>query len=819
LCIAAASLPAIAASGPALNVDAGAARHPISPDIYGINDYGDNGLAQTMRIPVNRWGGDAATRYNWLNDTYNSASDWWFETQIYNSDASKLPDGSAFDLFEEKNLSTRTKTIGTVPMLDWRTRARDASCSYSVSKYGPQQKQSPDRGGDCGNGYKPDGSTQIANDPKDASVPTDSSYQKQWVEYLVTKYAHAFRGGVQIWNLDNEPDWWCCVHQDIHPSYSTYDEILSRGLTYAQMIKSVDSTALVTGPVAAGWLGYFYSTTDFFSGWSTAPHQYWDNPVDRNAHGGVPLIEWYMQQMRKYEQQHGQRLLDYVDLHAYIAPNYCTNPNESKTCTSIGFGEAGSDALNTLRLTSTREFWDPNYTVPNNADIVLASADGKSAKAEPPRLIPRMLEWVKNDYPGTKTAITEYNWGALDDITGAIAQADIMGIFGREGLDLATLWGPPAAAKPGDNGAPPTPAQPGVYAFAIFLNYDGAGGRFGDTSVSATTGNPDQLSVFAAQRSDGALTVLVLNKTTGDLSSTVGLASFKAAGTAQVWRYSKANLNAIVRQNDATVGNAGIAATFPAYSMTLFVIPQQATSAKPVITAVQSAASYDAHAVSPGEIIILKGSNLGPGTISGAALTADGNFLTDSAAGVRVLFDGVPARLVYELNTQTAAIVPYFVALQPTTHIAVEYNGMRSDAFPMNVAAAVPAIFTSDYSGKGQGSILNDPKYGYAVNSPQHPAHAGDIVSIFATGEGQSYPPGVDGRIAIDIYPKPAATCTVKIGGVAAKTTWCAAAPHLTAGLLQVNAVVPSGVSGNSVTVVIEMGGVPSQAEVTMSVH
>jgi len=332
--IAAAPVLPAASSGPALSVDANAARHPISPDIYGINDYGDTGLAQIMRIPVNRWGGDAATRYNWLNDTYNSANDWYFETQVYNWSLTTLPDGSAFDLFEEKNLSTATKSIGTVPMLDWRTKARDTSCSYSVSKYGAQQEVSPDRGGDCGNGYQPNGTTKIANSPNDDSVPTDPSYQEQWLKYLVGKYAHAARGGVQIWNLDNEPDWWCCVHMDIHPQNATYDEILSRGMTYAQTIKGVDPGALVTGPVAAGWMGYFYSATDFFSGWSTAPYQYWDNPVDRNAHGGVPLIEWYLQQMQQYEQQHGQRLLDYLDIHAYIAPNTCSSEDNC----SISFG-------------------------------------------------------------------------------------------------------------------------------------------------------------------------------------------------------------------------------------------------------------------------------------------------------------------------------------------------------------------------------------------------------------------------------------------------------------------------------------------------
>ena len=144
-----------------------------------------------------------------------------------------------------------------------------------------------------------------------------------------------------------------------------------------------------------------------------------------------------------------------------------------------------------------------------------------------------MRDWVANNYPGTKIAVTEYNWGAVDDITGAIAEADVLGIFGREGLDAGTMWGPP------------TQSQPAANAFRMFLNYDGMGGHFGSTSVQAVTGDPDQLSIFAAQRSDQALTVIVLNKSTSDLQSSVTLNSFNPAGTAQVFTYSAANLAGI----------------------------------------------------------------------------------------------------------------------------------------------------------------------------------------------------------------------------------------------------------------------------------
>jgi hypothetical protein len=158
--------------------------------------------------------------------------------------------------------------------------------------------------------------------------------------------------------------------------------------------------------------------------------------------------------------------------------------------------------------------------------------------------------------------------------------------------------------------------RPGAFAFKIFLNYDGNGSQFGGTSVSATTSNPDTLSIFAAQRYDSALTILVLNKTTGDIADTIGLANFSPAGTAQVWQYSQNNLNAIVRQTaDLNVSAAGISTTFPAYSMTLLVIPQAQnamTVPQPAVAKVTNAASYDTTAFSPGEMVAIFGQGLGP---------------------------------------------------------------------------------------------------------------------------------------------------------------------------------------------------------------
>ena len=763
---------AYAQSGPALAVDAAVNRHAISPDIYGVDDYsaGTPALAAAMRNSVRRFGGDATTRYNWTLDNYNSGADWYFENYVLDSTSPAY-----LDRMVAADHVSRAKTIGTIPMVGWTTKSADHTCSFSVAKYGKQDAVDP-YATDCGNGQVK-GNWLNNTDPHDTSVPVAPSFYAPWIQHMIATFGPANQGGVQIWSLDNEPEWWMGVHHDIHPNPATYDEVFSLGVTFAQMIKAADPTALVSGPVPSGWDSYFYSAADFVAGWNKAPYVYNDNPVDRNAHGGVAWLDWYLQQMKNYEAQHGQRLLDYLDLHAYVAPN------------NIAFGSAGSAAVNQLRLTSTRAFWDPNYLV--------TDVDPNT----PIMLVPRMIAWVKNNYPGTKTAITEYNWGALDDITGALAQADILGIFGREGLDLATIW------------APPTDGQPGVFAFEMYTNYDGKGSAFGETSVSATTGNPDQLPIFASLRSDGSLIVMVINKTTGDLTSPVGIANFSAAGTAHVWRYGSPNLKAIVAQPDVALSAGAINATFPAYSITLFEIPAASTGAKPAVKAVVNAASYVA-GVAPGELVTLFGTGLGPSTAKYLALDSNG-LVTTSLNGLTVLFDGVPAPVVNSVGSQCTVVAPYFVANLTTTNVQVEYQGVRSAPFAAPVVAAVPGVFTANSQGTGQASALNQNG---SINSASAPAAVGSIVTLYLTGEGQTSPPGFDGKVTSAILPKPLAAVSVTIGGISAAVQYAGEAPGLVSGVLQVNAVVPSGITPSLTTpVVVKIGGAMTAAGVTVA--
>jgi hypothetical protein len=259
--------------------------------------------------------------------------------------------------------------------------------------------------------------------------------------------------------------------------------------------------------------------------------------------------------MKEYEDANGTRLLDYLDVHMYP---------QAAGVTLAGAGDAATQAR---RLRSVRSLWDPSYV--DESWIADAGPDGGIV-----RLVPRLREWVDAQYPGTKIAITEYNWGGFESLNGALAQADILGIFGREGVDLATFFDTPYSA-----GAF-TPASPAAFAFRVYRNYDGAGARFGETSVAATSGDPATLSIYAAERaSDGTLTIVVINKTGTSLTRTVSLAGALANGSARAFRYSGADLGQIVALPDVGVAGGFATTQFPASSITLLEVPAPEPSA------------------------------------------------------------------------------------------------------------------------------------------------------------------------------------------------------------------------------------------------
>jgi hypothetical protein len=517
-------------------VDASQNRHPISPLIYGVAFATSNQVAD-LNTPLNRSGGNSETRYNWQLNAHNHANDWYFESlDDYNSgDPRATVPGSTADEFVANSKNGGAQPALTIPMIGWLPKLganRARLSSYSTNKYGPQTDTDWQWFPSAGNGVSVTNSTLITwNDPNDADFLTNSAFQQAWVQHLTNRWGMSTNGGIRYYIMDNEHSIWHSTHRDVHPNGASRAEIRDKFFDYAGMVKSVDPNALVFGPEEFGWSGYFYSGADLQYG-----GQYgWGYLPDRATNGSMDYVCWLLDQFHQRATNTNQRLLDYFTLHRYTEDN------------NVG-GNDVSPATQLKRSRSTRSFWDTNYVDETWINQVVM-------------LIPRMKNWVATYYPGTKIGITEYNWGAEGHINGATTQADILGIFGRESLDLATRW------------TTPDPSTPTYKAMKMYRNYDGNKSGFGDTSILAAGPNPDNVSTFAAVRSaDNALTVMVINKQlAAGAETTISLSNFPAGNAAQAWQLASAN--AITRVGDASVSGSTLSAALPPQSITIFVVP------------------------------------------------------------------------------------------------------------------------------------------------------------------------------------------------------------------------------------------------------
>ena len=520
-----------------VSVDASANRRAIDPRIYGVAHASAAQLSE-LNAPLNRSGGNNTTRYNWLANADNRANDWYYQSIAYPSAVA----GEVGDSFIASSKSAGAAPMLTIPMAGWVAKVganRSKLASFSIAKYGAQTGNDWQWFPDAGNGIRVGGMYVTGNDPNDANVFADSVFQKGWMDHLVARWGTATNGGLRYYILDNEPSIWHSTHRDIHPTGATMQEVRDKIVDYAARVKTADASAVVVGPEEWGWSGYIFSGYD--QQWGS--QNGWSNLPDRAAHGGRDYLPWLLDQLRQENTRTGQRLLDVFTVHIY--------PQGGE------FSDDVSSSMQLRRNRSTRALWDPAYV-------------DETWINDRVRLVPRMKEWVAAWYPGTQTGITEYNWGAEAHINGATAQADIYGIFGREGLDMAARWTTPASSAP-------------TYkAMKMYRNYDGNKSTFGDTSVRATAPNPDNVASFAAQRaSDGALTVMLISKyLSGSTPATVSLANFAPGASAQVWQLTASN--AINRLSDVAVSGSNVALTLPAQSVTLLVVPAGSGNQAPV---------------------------------------------------------------------------------------------------------------------------------------------------------------------------------------------------------------------------------------------
>jgi uncharacterized protein (TIGR03437 family) len=220
-----------------------------------------------------------------------------------------------------------------------------------------------------------------------------------------------------------------------------------------------------------------------------------------------------------------------------------------------------------------------------------------------------------------------------------------------------------------------------------------------------------------------------------------------------------------------------------------------------------NAASGFVDSVAPGEIISIYGLNLSLETPAGLVLGSDGKVASE-LEGTRVMFDGVPAPLLYASTSQINAIVPYEVAGEQLTTVQVEYAGDTNAVWEAPVVDSAPGLFRF---------VLNQDN---SVNSVSNPAARGSIIQIFATGEGATSPPGVTGSFTDGSPPKPVLLVSVTIGGIDAPVQSAGSVQDAVAGLFHAIVLIPQSLPPSlSVPIVLTVGSASSQDSVSIAMQ
>ncbi len=426
---------------------------------------------------LGRLGGNRWTAYNWETNASNAGSDWGPYSNDGYLSSSSTP-GEAVRPSVANAQGANAAIIVTVPIQGWVSadKAGNVNVNDPVStRFFPNFPKKPT-------------ALTTTPDTTDAKV-----YQDEFVHWLDSKFPTAKTDANKpiFYMLDNEPDLWNSTHLEIQRTALRYDQFLPLSIASAGAIKDQIPQALLFGPVSYGWNGFVNL----------------QNAPDAGAHGD--FLEYYLSQMKTASQTQGRRLLDVLDLHWY---------SEAQGGGVRVINQDNSAAVAAARIQAPRSLWDTTYT--ETSWITQYSTNG------PIQLIPRMMAKISAQYPGTKLAFSEYNHGGENHISGAIAEADCLGIFGRDSVFAANFW-------------PMQNVQTFLFgAFRIFRNYDGAGAAFGDTSFEALASDIAKASVYSSMdtgHSNRVVTVL-LNKDSVSHSAGLALTHTQAFTIAQVYQ-------------------------------------------------------------------------------------------------------------------------------------------------------------------------------------------------------------------------------------------------------------------------------------------
>lgn len=499
-------------------------RSPISPLVYGSN----SSMPAADNIPARRSGGNRLTGYNWENNYSNAGNDYLhyndnYMVRNYSTEEQKIP-GLALTRFHESCIVSGQFSLLTLQMAGYVSA--DKKGTVTEAEVAPSIRWKPIVF------KKP---TAFCNPPGSPDTTDDFVYIDECVNFLVNQFGNASTpNGVKAYCLDNEPGLWVETHPRIHPTKVGCQELIDRSVALSSAVKDVDSVARIFGPALYGF-GAFYNL-------QSAP----DWSAVKSGHSYSWFIDYYLDEMKTASNNQGRRLLDVLDLHWYP---------EAQDADGVRITEDPGVYTQTnaeARIQAPRSLWDPDY--------VEKSWIGQWYRSYLP-LLPKVIQSINSYYPNTKLAITEYNYGGTDHISGGIAMADVLGIFGKYGLYFASYWG-----------------GRDIYisaAYRIYRNYDGNNSTFGDTHILASMSDKVNSSIYGSMNAADATQIhlVVLNKNyTQPISGVFNITSPTPFSSAQVFAFDAGSAAITERAPVASVFGNSFTYTIPPLTACHFVV-------------------------------------------------------------------------------------------------------------------------------------------------------------------------------------------------------------------------------------------------------
>lgn len=505
-------------SGSTINytVDITKNKHTISPYIYWRNF----GTGNDENFGAIRLGGNRLTGYNWENNASNAGTDWNNSSDGYLSN-SNIP-GKVVTDFHNTNVGLGVPySLVTLPMAGYV--ARDKNGSVWTNETAPSSRFDE-------NIFVKNAPFSLTPNLTDGKV-----YSDEFVNFLVKKYGTASMSwAVKGYALDNEPGLWATTHPRLHPNKATVNELITKSIALSKAIKSIDASAEVFWAVTYGF-GENHNLQDApdWSNYSSAYQSY---------------IQAFLDKLRLASIAKGTRLLDVLDIHWYPEAQWTSIQGNKVRIT-----EDNTDPdVARVRMQSPRSLWDSTYRED--------SWIGQWFYDEAFPVIPKLQASIAKYYPGTKLAFTEFNYGAPNHVSGGIATADVLGIYGKYNVYFATYWGDIIGYVSS--------------AYKLYRNPDGAKKVvFGDISVDATNSDIVNTSIYASTESNSNRThIILINKKTTSIQAHVNLIGV-TTNTSEVYGFTSTT-PAIQKMSGVTFVSGGFDYVVPALSVIHIVLTQ-----------------------------------------------------------------------------------------------------------------------------------------------------------------------------------------------------------------------------------------------------